>query len=57
MDTRLASIRRVIHDLPQARFDLLKRLIEHLDKYVMSIWIRVAADIAAESPTTRKTIK
>ncbi|KAF9231969.1 hypothetical protein BU15DRAFT_90776 [Melanogaster broomeanus] len=29
---RLSNIRRVVHGLPQANFDLLKRVAEHLDK-------------------------
>ncbi|THG94626.1 hypothetical protein EW026_g6885 [Hermanssonia centrifuga] len=32
LDTKLSNIRRVIQDLPRARYDLLKRLMEHLDK-------------------------
>ncbi|KAF7797130.1 hypothetical protein EIP86_008322 [Pleurotus ostreatoroseus] len=32
LDTRLTNIRHIIHELPRPRFDLLKRLIEHLDK-------------------------
>ena len=32
LDTRLANIRRIVHELPRPRFDLLKRLVEHLDK-------------------------
>lgn len=34
LDARLSSIRGVIQTLPQANFDLLKRVTEHLDKYV-----------------------
>ncbi len=34
LDTKLSNIRRVIQDLPRARYDLLKRLMEHLDKCV-----------------------
>ncbi|KAI0074864.1 hypothetical protein K474DRAFT_1499666 [Panus rudis PR-1116 ss-1] len=32
LETRLSNIRRVVHSLPQTRFDLLKRLMEHLDR-------------------------
>lgn len=32
LDARLSSIRHVVHYLPQANFDLLKRVAEHLDK-------------------------
>lgn len=32
LDSRLANVRSVVHELPRANFDLLKRLIEHLDK-------------------------
>jgi GTPase-activating protein BEM2 len=32
LDTKLISMRQVVHDLPRTHFDLLKRLIEHLDK-------------------------
>ncbi|KAJ3539493.1 hypothetical protein NM688_g6351 [Phlebia brevispora] len=32
LDTRLNNIRRIIHELPRPRFNLLKRLVEHLDK-------------------------
>lgn len=31
---RLSRIRGVVHALPHANFDLLKRVAEHLDKYV-----------------------
>lgn len=34
LDTKLLNIRQVVHDVPRIHFDLLKRLIEHLDKYV-----------------------
>lgn len=32
LNSRLACIRSVVHGLPQANFDLLKRIIEHLDR-------------------------
>jgi len=32
LDSRLANMRAVIHELPRMHFDLLKRLVEHLDK-------------------------
>lgn len=32
LDTKLKNIRQVVNDLPRPYFDLLKRLIEHLDK-------------------------
>ncbi|EKM53679.1 uncharacterized protein PHACADRAFT_198103 [Phanerochaete carnosa HHB-10118-sp] len=32
LDSRLANMRTVVHELPRTHFDLLKRLIEHLDK-------------------------
>ena len=35
LDSRLANMRSVIHELPRMHFDLLKRLVEHLDKYVV----------------------
>ena len=34
LDVKLANIRRVVHKIPDTHFPLLKRLIEHLDKYV-----------------------
>ena len=33
-DLRLDKIRNIVQTLPQANFDLLKRVAEHLDKYV-----------------------
>lgn len=32
LNSRLESIRSVVHGLPQANFDLLKRIVEHLDR-------------------------
>ncbi|KAG1836507.1 hypothetical protein DFJ58DRAFT_669636, partial [Suillus subalutaceus] len=32
LKSRLARIRSVAHGLPQANFDLLKRIAEHLDR-------------------------
>jgi hypothetical protein len=32
LDSRLSLIRGVVQSLPQANFDLLKRVSEHLDK-------------------------
>jgi hypothetical protein len=32
LNSRLACIRSVVHGLPQANFDLLKRIAEHLDR-------------------------
>ncbi|KAI0090890.1 hypothetical protein BDY19DRAFT_887550 [Irpex rosettiformis] len=32
LDKKLANLRDVVHELPRIHFDLLKRLIEHLDK-------------------------
>ncbi|KAI6115749.1 hypothetical protein EDD16DRAFT_1863761, partial [Pisolithus croceorrhizus] len=32
LNARLACIRHIVHHLPQANFDLLKRIAEHLDK-------------------------
>ncbi|KAG2347597.1 hypothetical protein BDR05DRAFT_927537 [Suillus weaverae] len=32
LNSRLACIRSVVHGLPQANFDLLKRTVEHLDR-------------------------
>ncbi|KIK60980.1 hypothetical protein GYMLUDRAFT_43514 [Collybiopsis luxurians FD-317 M1] len=32
LDDRLTNIRKIIHNLPRANFDLLKRISEHLDK-------------------------
>lgn len=34
LHARLSSIRSVVHALPRANFDLLKRVAEHLDKCV-----------------------
>jgi hypothetical protein len=32
LNARLSCIRSVVHGLPQANFDLLKRVAEHLDR-------------------------
>jgi hypothetical protein len=32
LEDRLTSIRNVVRSLPQANYDLLKRVSEHLDK-------------------------
>ncbi|KAG6334782.1 hypothetical protein ID866_4315 [Astraeus odoratus] len=32
LNARLSCIRHIVHELPQANFDLLKRVAEHLDK-------------------------
>ena len=32
LDTRLANMRAVVNELPRPHYDLLKRLVEHLDK-------------------------
>ena len=32
LNSRLSCIRSVVHGLPQANFDLLKRVAEHLDR-------------------------
>jgi hypothetical protein len=36
-DVRLDKIRNIVQSLPPANFDLLKRVAEHLDKYVSII--------------------
>lgn len=40
LDTKLYNIRQVIHNLPASNFHLLKRLMEHLDRYVTIILYR-----------------
>ena len=35
LDDKLASVRSIVQGLPQANYDLLKRISEHLDKYVV----------------------
>ena len=37
LEVKIGNIRKVVRALPSAHFDLLKRLMEHLDKYVFSI--------------------
>ena len=37
LDKRLLNIRRVVQGLPQANFDILRRVSEHLDKYVVTL--------------------
>ncbi|KAI0919200.1 hypothetical protein AcV5_002181 [Taiwanofungus camphoratus] len=32
LESRLSSIRKVVHTLPNSNFDLLKRIVEHLEK-------------------------
>lgn len=34
LDERLTNIRKIVHNLPRANFDLLKLISEHLDKCV-----------------------
>lgn len=36
LDERLAAIRSVVQNLPQANFDLLRRVSEHLDRHACS---------------------
>lgn len=33
-DARYSKIRQLVHSLPRANFEILRRLLEHLDKYV-----------------------
>jgi hypothetical protein len=35
LEERLAAIRSVVQRLPQANFDILRRVSEHLDKFVI----------------------
>ena len=37
LDKRLLNIRKVVQGLPQANFDILRRVSEHLDKYVVVV--------------------
>ncbi|OBZ69986.1 hypothetical protein A0H81_10131 [Grifola frondosa] len=32
LDTKLSNVRQVVHSLPESNFDLLKRIVEHLEK-------------------------
>ncbi len=41
LDKKLANLRQVVHELPRIYFDLLKRLMEHLDKYAYSKFLIV----------------
>ncbi len=34
LQEKVANVREVVHGLPSANYDLLKRIIEHLDRYV-----------------------
>lgn len=36
LDARLTKIREVVQGLPTGNFDILKRVAEHLDKYVLN---------------------
>ena len=36
-ETKVSKVRDIVHALPVANFDILKRIIEHLEKYVFSI--------------------
>jgi GTPase-activating protein BEM2 len=38
LDKRLLNIRRVVQGLPQANFDILRRVSEHLDKFVVALF-------------------
>ena len=44
LDKRLLNIRRVVQGLPQANFDLLRRVSEHLDKYVVALLVNFESD-------------
>ena len=45
LDTKLAKIREVVHELPRPHFDLLKRLVEHLDRFVpLEVELKVLSD-------------
>jgi hypothetical protein len=44
LEDRLTAIRNIVQKLPQANFNLLRRVSEHLDKYIsrlMLLWIRL----------------
>lgn len=46
LDTKLAKIREVVHELPRPHFDLLKRLVEHLDRFVpLEVVLKVLSDV------------
>ena len=34
LETKVYNVRDIVHQLPAANFDLLKRIVEHLEKYV-----------------------
>ena len=56
LHARLSSIRGVVRALPRANFDLLKRVAEHLDKYVFFVLGTIAHSTyccTPESPTLR----
>ncbi len=36
-ETKVSNIRDIVHALPVPKFDILKRIIEHLEKYVLSV--------------------
>lgn len=40
LEVKLAKIRGVVQALPSTHFDLLKRLMEHLDRYVLPLYSR-----------------
>ncbi len=35
LQTKVANVREIVHTLPGANFDLLKRIVEHLERYVV----------------------
>lgn len=58
LDERLTNIRKIVHNLPRANFDLLKLISEHLDKYVTLFPSQfVLTRLVTELPTLKNTIK
>ena len=47
LETKVYNVRDIVHQLPAANFDLLKRIVEHLEKYV-----RVCGAFAEEHELT-----
>lgn len=42
LDDRLVRIRQVVRSLPSENFSILRRVTEHLDKYVFHrLWVKI----------------
>ena len=55
LEVKIGNIRKVVRALPSAHFDLLKRLMEHLDKYVSSVYLLNNGSFVPQSDRFRRT--